>query len=865
MKKTRDKERIPTLPLRLFSRLLNAYTEIPVLGDLEEEFFQLKKEKGIRQARLWLRVQLIKSLPYLSKNFLYWSIIMFKNYLKTTFRNIIRQKGYSFINITGLAVGMAVCILILLWVQDELSYDRFHGKADNLYRVVEKWRYSSGEMAYNKVTPGPLAAVLKEKYPEILDATRYYSGYRKWQLTLDNKSFLHPGAAVDQSFLEMFSIRFIRGNPKTAFSDPRSIVITEELANKFFNKLEPTGEIIKLENREFKVAGVIESFPAKSHIKFDFLFPCKNFPSLDKSWGSNNCYTYVLLKNGSSHQAVSKKIAAVIKEYNPTSVENLYLQPLKQAHLYALQGGGAITYIYIFSALAIFTLLIACINFMNLSTARSARRFKEIGIKKAVGASRWQLLTQFMIESIVTAFLALGLAVVLVSIVLPLVNNILGTQLTLVYSGSLFLSLFAIALFTGIISGSYPAFFLSAIKPVNLFSGRRSGLLFKKWLKGSDSEGRLTGSTFRRILVVAQFSLSIFFIVCTLVVFHQVDYMKKADLGYNKEHIIYLQMRGEFKNKYETIKEKLLQNSNILNVTATDMNPVMWRNSTDEVSWEGKKAGETIGMGVRMVDYDYLRTFGLKMAQGRFFSKEFPTDAAQGFIVNEAAVKAMGKQSPVGEKFSLWGRQGTIIGVVKDFHTESLHAKVGPFILCMGPKWLDCMSIRLKSDNIPGSITFIESKIKEFVPDYPFEYTFLDEEIDRLYRGEHLTGKIISYITLLAVLISSLGLFGLASFTAEQRTKEIGIRKVLGASVLGITVLLSKDFIRWIFIANLIAWPAAYFALNKWLQNFAFRINIGLETFIFAGLLALLIALLTVSYQSIKAATSNLVEALRYE
>lgn len=790
---------------------------------------------------------------------------MFRNYLKFAFRNLKRHKIYSFINIFGLAVGMACAILILLWIQDELSYDRFHENADDIYRVVETWQYSSGEIDYNRVTPGPLAPVLKADYPEIIHSTRFFGGFEKWQLTNDKKSYLSPGGAVDSAFFSIFTFPFVKGNPKTAFSKPHSIVMTEDLAKKIFGDDDPLGETIQLEYRTFEITGIIENIPRNSHIRFDFLIPCEIFSSLEEDWTSNNCYTYVLLQKNWSHKELSEKIAGVIKKHSPTSIETLYLQPLNQIHLFSLEGGGLITYLYIFSAMAFFILLIACINFMNLSTARSAKRFKEVGIKKVVGSSRMQLIKQFLSESILLSFVAFACSVVLVELLLPVINSLLGIQLKMHYSGGLFLSLIGIAIITGIISGSYPAFFLSSFNPVTVLKGHLSLTSFKQWRTRKDSGGFSRSSTLRRILVVTQFSLSIIFIVCAMVVYSQLNFIKKRDLGFNKEQIVHLRMRGEFKQKYEAIKNELLKNSNILSVTATDRTPVMWSNSTDDVNWDGKRADEKIGMGVRMVDYDYIKTFQMEMAQGRFFSKEFLTDATEGFIVNESAVKAMGMKSPIGKRFSLWNRHGKIIGVIKDFHTESLHQEIEPFVLLIWPDWYGRMSIKLKSDNVSSALGFLENKIKEFVPDYPFEYQFLDEEIDNLYKTEQLTGKIIIYITLLAILISCLGLFGLASFTAEQRTKEIGIRKVLGASVSGIVVLLSREFTKWVAIASIIAWPIAYFVMYKWLQNFVYRASISWWTFLLAGVVALAIALLTVSYQSIKAALANPVDSLRYE
>jgi putative ABC transport system permease protein len=786
---------------------------------------------------------------------------MLKNYLKIAFRNIVRHKGYSFINIAGLAVGMACCILILLWVQDELSYDKFHKNADNLYRVTKEYRYPSGKISYSRVTCPPLANVLKTEYPEIFNATRFR--YRWWLMKHDEKAFIEMGALVDPSFLEMFTFLLLKGNIATVLSDPYSIVLTEEMAEKYFGDEEPIGKSIIVENKfSVKVSGVMKNIPDNSHLQFSFLIPFeilrKEFSYTFEEWDTNNHYTYAMLHKNVSIQKVNQKISDIIKKHIPESIATLNLQPLTKIHLYDrdsyyIAGSGSIRYVYIFSIIAIFVLIIACINFMNLATARSSNRAKEVGMRKVVGAHRSNLIKQFLGESILLSFIALIFAITLVELFLPAFNTLSGKQLVLDFSSSIsiVLGIMIITLITGIISGSYPAFFLSSIQPVKIFIGSRAG-------------SRYHSARLRKLLVVIQFSLSIFLVIFTIVVYKQVNYMRNRDLGYNKENIVWLEMTYDFSDRYESVKTELLQDPNIISITATDSPPTYRETTSNSLDWEGKKAEEIITMQVQSVDYDYLKTFNIKLAQGRFFSKEYSTDTSN-YVVNESAAKAMGMESPLGKRFSYEGREGNIIGVVKDFHSTSLRYEIEPLVMTIIPGWYDNIIIKIKSEDIPKTILLIERKIKKIVPDFPFTYFFLDESLDDLYKSEQRMGSIFRYFALLAIFISCLGLFGLASFTTEQRTKEIGIRKVLGATVGNILLLLTKDFIKWVLIANIIAWPIGYFAMNKWLQDFAYRTNIGLFTFIISALLALMIALLTVSCQAVKVALANPIEALRYE
>jgi putative ABC transport system permease protein len=796
------------------------------------------------------------------------------NYFKIALRRIRREKVYTFVNISGLAIGMACTILILLWVQHEKSFDRFHENADRICRVYYTNEAFEGHAIY---LPGPLTEYLKENYPEIVEATNYK--HWKQKIAVGDKSFLSAGSYVDPSFFEMFTFPLVRGNPKTVFDNPNSIVITDDLANKFFGDEDPIEKTITYyvysQKIDLKVAGVIQNVPQNSHMQFDFLIPYEIGYEWMKTWDNNSGFIYVMLHPESSYQDVSEKIAGVLKLHRPGREDILHLQLLKKIHLYSLSG-GQIVYVYIFSVMALVVLLIACFNFMNLSTARSERRFKEIGIKKVVGSSRTQLIKQFLTESVLMAYISLVLALFFVQIFLPSINAILGTRLELIFSGKLILSLIAIALFTGILAGSYPAFYLSAFHPVAIIKGQFSMIPILKDRFRKKAVIRAKGTSLRRILVVVQFALSIFFIICVMVIHKQLAFIKNKDLGFEKEHIIVVESMGELKQMSQIIKNELLKFPDVQGVTFGAFSPFEWESSasTLHMNWTGKTTELDFGVGENYVDYDYVKTLGLKMVQGRFFSKEFPSDATNACVVNESAVMALNMKNPLGKKITWrpetrYENSRTIIGVVRDFNTQSLHREIRPFVLLpierIAQYMGNYMYIKIESENISHVLRLIGGKIKEFVPNDPFAHYFLDEEMSKLYKSEQLTGSLAGYITFLAIFISCLGLLALGSFSAARRTKEIGVRKILGASVSKVVFMLTKDFTKWVILANLIAWPLAYFVLNKWLKNFAFRVGIDLWIFILSGALALFVAILLVSYQAMKAATANPVDSLRYE
>jgi len=782
---------------------------------------------------------------------------MFINYLKIALRNIKRHKGYSFINIVGLAAGMACCILIFLWVRDELSYDKFHKNVNDIYRVVFA-DHSTGQTVHSWRTPPPLAPAMKETFPGIVDSTRFH--IRESILVKhQDKSFRETAGFADAPVFKIFTFNFVKGNPESAFRNPYSVVITEAMAQKYFGSQNPLGKRLTIENQfDLNITGVIKKMPHNTLLQFDFLTPfetVKEFIGEDmlQHWGYCGYHTFLLLKKGTNINEFNKKIASFLNKNNPKLKVQLYLQPLPRIHLYSLGGGGAIVYVTIFSLVALSVLLIACINFMNLSTARSTKRAKEIGLRKVVGAKRAHIIRQFFGESILLAITALLFSLLLVELLLPVFRTLSGKPLTLTknLSGSLdvILGLAGIALFTGIISGSYPALYLSSFQPI-------------KVLKGKVKSG---SSLFRKGLVVVQYSLAIILIIGTTVIYNQLDYMKNRDPGFNRDNLVCIKMNKDLTGKYVSFRNESMRNPDVSDVTSTSVLVGTGTNlSGIKADWQGKDPEKRIRFHVVSVDYDFFETFNMEMALGRSFSRQYPTDNKK-IILNEEAIRQMEINSPVGKQFTVFGHTGEIIGVVRDFNLEPLHKKVEPMILMFLDDWNSRIIARLKPGNLPATIAYLENTAKKFAPGFPFEYTFLDEEFDRLYRSEQRLGTLFNIFSILAIFIASLGLFGLSSFTAEQRIKEMSIRKTFGASWSNILFLFSKAFAKWVLLANIIAWPAAYLAMDKWLRNFAYRTGMGFEIFFLSALLVLIIAMATVSFQSIKAALVNPVEAFRYE
>lgn len=821
---------------------------------------------------------------------------MFKNYFKIALRNLLKNKSYTFINIFGLALGIACCVLILLFVRDELSYDRFHRNGERIYRVITEMNFPGKELTI-ATTPPPMAPALLTDFPEIQKVVRFRKAPKILLSYEEKRQYESEVFFADSSLFGLMNFPLLKGDPATALADPFSMVITEETARRYFGDSDPLGKIIRYENKyDFKITGILKNIPQNSHIRFDFLGSYASLSEIEVEnfniWQRiTDVYTYILLPGKSSAAELEKKFPGMVKKYLGEVGENIadmikfHLQPLGDIHLHSDLGNevaenGSAAYVYIFATIAIFVLLIACINFMNLATARAMDRAKEVGMRKVLGAYRLQLIKQFLGESVLMAFLALILAGCMVELALPFFNTVSGKTLAIDYRSDILMLLIlpAIALLTGLLSGSYPALVLSGYKPVLVLKGASLHTLMSR-----KSEG-LWRLNLRRALVIFQFAISIALIAGSVIIYNQLQYFKNRPVGFDREQIVVIPARDpDFAGRYEVLKNQVKQNPGVINASALAVTPGKNQATMSTFVIEGESGEEEIQMFFLPADYDFLRTFGIELIAGRDFSREFGSDAVEAFILNESAVKRFGwrlndsgesgaldADSPIGKKIYRGTRQGTnqegrVVGVVKDFNMFSLQEEIDPFIFLIDPAFFQFLAVKISSQNVSATLGALEENWREFYPDEPFEYSFVDEDFESHYRSEEKFSKIFLSFTGLAILIACLGLFGLVSFTVQKARKEIGVRKVLGASVSNIVVLMSKDFVRLVVIANIIAWPAAYYAMNTWLQDFAFRINIGIGTFLLAGGAALLIALLTVSFQAVRAALSNPVDALRYE
>jgi len=788
---------------------------------------------------------------------------MIKNYFKIALRNIRRYSTYSILNITGMAIGMVSAILILLWVQDEWSYDRHFKNADDLYRIIQNENPSGGEVSLLAPTPGVLTRTLKEQYPEIIRSSRY-EPHSELRLKKGDE-FMHEKAvaAVDKDFLKMFNIEFVQGDINSALNEPHNAVITEEMAYKYFGFKDALGKTLQ-ESLGYlvTVTGVVKK-PHNSHLQYDFLVPIELLTERGAPLNDWHflCYNYIELKKGTDSKIFSNKIRDFIIKNTKGSNAEIFLQNVKKIHLFSsrkytfdIGGHGDITYVKIMSLIAVFILLIACINFMNLSTAQSARRAKEIGVRKVAGANKLKIIIQFLGESLLIVFVALVIAMIFVELLLPGFNNFNGKQLEVNYqSAGLYIGLITLVLFCGLLAGSYPAFYLSSLKPLDIMKGTIT-----------NNPGNMQ---FRRVLVIFQFSLSVILIICTVIVGNQLRYMQNINLGFNKDNIGYFQFpAAPWDPKLKTLKKELINNPDILSVTREFINyenPLNIEGPSGGFNWTGKKEGDDVLFYNISADEDYAKTFQLEIKEGRFFSSEFSTDKT-AIVINEQAAKILGFKDPIGEIIT--NHQGTklnIIGVVKDFHFKSLHTKIEPLLIRIGES--NNFFIRMKPENITSTIESVKKTYNSFKPDIPIEFHSLDDDFDKLYRSEQRISKILGYFSFLAIIISCLGLIGLSSFMTMRRTKEIGIRKINGAKSIEIFSLLSGEYIIWVMISIIIACPVAWYAMHRWLQNFAYRIDLSWWVFALSGVIALLIAFLTVSWQSYRAASKNPVEALRYE
>ena len=806
---------------------------------------------------------------------------MFRNYLTIAFRNALRHKGYALINVMGLAVGMTCCILILLYVQDELGYDRYASRHDRIYRLTMSIETPDRAETRTARSPTAWGWMLTDAFPEVEGFTRIKAPLVSWQVTYveGNRRFNEPGFYfADPGILDLFDFNLIRGDANTALNAPNTVVMTESTAARYFGDEDALGKVIRIDNTyDLTVTGVMEDVPRNSHMTFGFLgsFETLNVNPIygGTDYGRNtqnfgpDLYTYLLLAEGFSPESLDPKLAEFIESRYGSALNQFSarieaeLQPLTSIHLHSnldgeLGANSDIAYIYIFSAVAFFLLLIACINFMNLATARSAGRAREVGIRKVLGAFRVQLIGQFMGESTIMAVLSLIVAVGLVYAFLPAFNALAGKDLVFAFDDmSMAFGLVGIVLLAGALAGSYPALFLSSFQPVSV-------------LKGSSRAGAVN-TNLRKILVVLQFVISVVFIIGTGAVADQMRFVQDKHLGFEKDQLVVMPL-GDPRQRliYNAYKDKIASSPNVLGVTVANEMPGGLVNDI-LFTPDGAPEEELVRINNMWIDHDFIRTMGIELTAGRDFSRSFPTDTLQAFVINEAAVKWLGWESaPLDRKIRLGNfKDGRVIGVVRDFHVRSLHSGIEPMMLQLapGPDPLHYLAIRIAPDDVAETMGFLESNWREIYPDDSFTYSFLDEDFNRLYQNEARQGRIFRSFSILAVFIACLGLLGLASFTAEQRTREIGVRKVLGASASGIVALLSKEYVRLVAYANLIAWPIAYYVMNDWLDSFAYRADLSPWIFLLAAALAIAVTMLTVSYRAVSVAHTDPVDALQHE
>ncbi len=785
---------------------------------------------------------------------------MLSYYLKVGMRALLKNKVHSGINLAGLAFGLACTIVITLWILREFSVDDFHENKHKIFRVMENQTYSGNEIYTFSATPGPLKDKLKELFPEITHATRL-----TWDdtelLSVGDKGHYQTGFYADQDFWDIFTCELINGERKTLLAQPDHIVISESVSQKLFGTTDVIGRTLQMQTQEeYRVSGVFKEMPENSTLKFDFIAPVDAYIKRNDwlaTWNSNGIRTYLMTQANITSDALGTKIKDVVRQNGQDNVD-LRVQAMPEWYLYTdfqngiNTGGGRIESVRIFSIIAVFILLIACINFMNLSTARSSLRALEVGIRKVSGASRFLLSAQFLGESLLLTTCAGVAGIGLASLALPWFNQLFDLKLSLYDAGWRFWSMFAvITLLTGIIAGSYPALFLSGFKPV-------------KVLKGSIRTGSGGGAgTLRKTLVTTQFIISVFLIISTIVIYHQMQLIQHKHLGYDKENLVMLPVNGTLWDKYQTVKTELLQHPEILSISATNGWLHSWGNNTSQVSWQGKDPDQSILFQTIPVEHDFLKTIGATLREGRDFSSAFPGDSLS-YVVNETATELMGMENPIGQALTLNEVEGKIVGWVKDFHVGSFKAQQDPVILLLRP-WKNWIYVRLAPGDINKSLALMGEVLKKHNPAYPFQYHFTDQEYAELHRAEQVTGSLAKVFAGLAVFVSCLGLFGLAAFSTEQRQKEIGIRKILGATVSNLLTLLSKDFLKLVLIAILIAIPLAWWAMDDWLRSYTFRIELEWWYFALAGVAAIAIAFITVSAQGIRAALINPIHSLRSE
>lgn len=865
-----DPARPPRLA-RLILSCMKRYTqEHAVSIELEEEFREIEEQRGSRRAALWYWGQVVYSIPAYFQLHLAIGGTMLINYIKITLRNIKRHKAYSLINISGLSVGITCSLLILLFIRFETSYDRYHPNAGCIYRVI----FSSPTefMGTNKqaFTPGPLAQALKDEFPEVLHTARIAEAGSDASLSHKNISFTEEAFyCTDPGYLKIFAVPLLEGDPETALDNPFSLLMSERTAAKYFGSGDPIGKTLRLNDKyDFQITGVFRNIPQNTHFRPDFLASFNSLESIYgvrslSSWNGFNYKTYIQMEKGTSPAEFEKKMTAFIRGITPDhlSKTTYLLQPLTGIHLGGnipgeLAQNSHIKYMYIFTAVALLIILITCCNYVNLSTARLTQRANEVGMRKVVGAKRGQLIRQFLGETFFLTCLALILALGLLILCLPSFNAFAGTNLdlSLLKTPLILAGIIALLGVICLVSGYYPALYLASLKPVlTLKSGRIRGS------KGS--------RIFRNTLVTVQFAITTMLIVSTITIRKQMTFITKEHTGQKKDVIVTLPVNREntvIQEKIEVFKEELKKDQVILQVSTSSWLPTRIR-AGNYARWEDKREDQKVLFHNLEADYDFCDLYGIPVIEGRGFSKEFPSDPDEAYLVNETAVKAMQMDNPVGKRFGYSRHQGVIIGVIRDFHFVPMHLPIRPLAVRLRTDDMRFISIRVDPVRLSQTLRFIEKKWKETTPGFAFTYSFFDQAVDDLYRSEERLNMSLQFFSAVAVFLACLGLFGLVLFSFEQKTKEVGIRKVLGAGIIDIVTLFSKDSLRWVAAAALIAWPLSFYAASQWLRSFAYRTNISIWIYVVSTIMVLGIAVLTVAYHSIKAAVINPVDSLRYE
>lgn len=799
---------------------------------------------------------------------------MIKNYLKVALRNLRKHKGYAFINILGLAVGIAASVLIFLYISNEMSFDRFHEKAGRTFRITADWSNKGDSRIHQLGTPFILAQTIRDKYPQVEAITQLSGPLGDVILRYQNIAFKETDVfCAEPSFFKVFSFPLVKGDPGTSLKEPNMLVLTRTLAQKYFRDEEPLGKTIEMQalgqKGFFKVTGVMENIPQNSHFRFDMLISMKTiYPEPSMEWDWNNYTTYLTLQEGMTQKLMEEKLVEIDKVHFDGGRPHIpwiwTLEPITQIHLHSdlatgNQPNGSMAYVRLFSIVAVLVLLIAGINFVNLATARSARRAKEVGLRKVVGSLRRHLIQQFLGESILMSLIALVIAVILIQIALPFYQNLTGRVLSPSYFGNPFVipGLLILALVIGLLAGLYPALFLSSFKLTDV-------------LKGSSLAGRGRGAlSLRNGLVVFQFAMSVLLIIGSLVIYQQLEYIKNQRLGFDKEHVMVIHNAGTLGEQLDSYIQRLKQRSDVIGVTAVRSIP-----GRGTPNWgigvEGIEQQRPLNMNFLTCDQDFAETLNIKMIEGRFMSSEFPSDK-DAVVINQKAAEYFGISEPVGKKLRIWWTKKnlTIIGIIDNFHFESLHRDVRPmgYLLpeAIGSTQKPFLLVKISATETFSVLTEIRKTWEAMSAGLPFEFSFLDEKVNSLYQNDNRAGRIVTLFSGLAIFVSCLGLFGLAAYLADQRTKEIGVRKILGAPLSNILWMLTRQFVKWVVIATLIAWPLGYWLMNRWLHGFAFRTSLSLWIFLVSGLAALIIAALTVSSQVIKAALTNPAESLKYE